>query len=94
MDSAPPARLPFPAVLQITLRWDRKGALGARGFAVGAPAGEEVRGEVDDSLLSPPYQVQHVVVDTADGRLVTTPGADLERAESVAERLNAASFNE
>jgi hypothetical protein len=79
-------------MFQITIRWDRRGRLGARSFAVGAPPGE-TRGEVDDSLSSPPYQVQHAVVDTADGRLVTSPSSDLDRAEDVAGRLNAASLS-
>lgn len=80
-------------MLQVTIRWDRRGGRGARSYAIGAPSGE-VRGEVDDSYTESPYQVQHAVVDTADGRLITSPSSDLDRAEDVAHRLNAASLPE
>ena len=86
-------RLLCPPMLAITIRWNRRRRFGDRSFAVGASPGE-VRGEVDDSLASPVYQVQHAVVDTFDGRLVTTPSSDRDRAEDVAQRLNAGSLTE
>lgn len=53
----------------------------------------EIRGEVDDSLASPVYEVQHCVVDTYDGRVIISPTSNEEKAEELAARLNAAQID-
>lgn len=77
----------------ITIHWGRNGRYGERSLALPSRPGD-IRGEVDPSMTEPAYQVQHVVVDTADGKLVTAPSADCKRAEDVARRLNEALVEE
>lgn len=76
-------------MLKFSLRWeDRRGR---RRWSFTVPSEEgEVRGEVDDSLEAPVYEVQHCVVDTFDGRIIVSPTSNEARAEELAARLNAA----
>lgn len=50
----------------------------------------EIRGEVDDSMTSPVYEVQHCVVDTYDGRIIISPTGSEDKAEELAAQLNTA----
>lgn len=76
-------------LFRFSFRWE--GQEGRRRWSFTLPADQgEIRGEVDDSLTSPVYEVQHCVVDTYDGRMIISPTSNEEKAEELAARLNAA----
>lgn len=74
---------------KFSLRWESREGRRRWSFTVPADKGE-IRGEVDDSLTSPVYEVQHCVVDTYDGRVIISPTSNEDKAEELAARLNAA----
>lgn len=76
-------------VLKFSLRWEDRRGRRRWSFTVPADKGE-IRGEVDDSLTAPVFEVQHCVVDTFDGRIVISPTGSEDKAEELAARLNAA----
>jgi len=74
---------------RFSLRWDDR--LGRRRWRFTVPTDDgEIRGEVDDSLTAPAFEVQHCVVDTYDGRLMISPTSNRDKADELAARLNAA----
>jgi hypothetical protein len=74
---------------KFSLRWEGREGRRRWSFTVPTESGE-IRGEVDDSLTSPVYAVQHCVVDTYDGRVLISPTSNKDKAEELAARLNAA----
>lgn len=76
-------------VFRFSLRWEDRRGRRRWSFTVPAEKGE-IRGEVDDSLTSPVYEVQHCVVDTYDGRIIISPTSNEDKAEELAAQLNAA----
>jgi len=74
---------------KLSFRWeDRRGRRCWR-FTVPSDKGE-IRGEADDSLMGPAFEVQHCVVEAFTGRIVISPTRNEEKAEELAARLNAA----
>jgi hypothetical protein len=76
-------------VFRFSFRWEDRQGRRRWSFTVPADNGE-VRGEVDDSLTVPVYEVQHCVVDTYDGRIIISPTSNRDKADELAARLNAA----
>lgn len=77
------------SVFRLALRWEDRRGRRRWSFTVPADKGE-IRGEVDDSLTVPVYEVQHCVVDTYDGQIIISPTSNRDKADELAARLNAA----